>query len=137
VVALDTTVPHEDFGALSEETVDFLIEVLASAAPEGTVLALHHPPISSPIEPMAKIALRQPQQLAALVANRDVRLVLCGHNHREQSGLLASIPVWVSPALAYRADVTSTKKFRGLAGSAFSRIDIDEHAVTVAAVSMP
>jgi hypothetical protein len=33
---------------------------------------------------------------------------------------------WVSPATAYRGDVTSTEVFRGVPGGALSRIDISD-----------
>ncbi len=137
VVALDSTVPGEDFGALDDETLDFLRATLATPAPDGTVLALHHPPITTPIEPMARVRLRQPERLADAIAGSDVRLVLCGHNHHEALGTLGAVPVWVSPASAYRADVTSREVFRPLPGSAFSRIDLDEDGPLVTVISVP
>jgi hypothetical protein len=55
--------------------------------------------------------------------------------------MLGATPVWVSPAAAYRSDTTSTREFRGIAASAFSRIDIggagDGPLVTVFPVSAP
>lgn len=124
IVAVDSTVPGTDGGDLAEATVAFLRRTLSTPAPDGTVLALHHPPISTPIQPMAAIALRRPDLLAQAIAGTDVRLICCGHNHHPAAGSLGGVPVWAGPATAYLADVTSREVFRGLPGSAFSRIDL-------------
>lgn len=128
VIALDSTVPGESGGDLADETLSYLRAELATPAPDGTVVALHHPPVASPIEPMARIALRDPERLRAAIAGSDVRIVLCGHNHHEALGVLGSTPVWVAPAAAYRADTTSTQVFRGRPGTAFSRVDLPDGA---------
>lgn len=126
IVAVDSTVPGAEHGALTPATLGFLAEALANPAPDGTLLALHHPPIRSPIRPMAAIALRAPEELAQVLRGSDVRLIVAGHNHHESAGTFAGIPVWVSPALAYRADVASTDEFRSLPGTALSRIELPE-----------
>ena len=139
IIALDSTIPGEDGGNLDDETIAYLRSELAAPAPDGTIVAMHHPPILSPIEPMARMALRDPGRLRDAIAGSDVRLVLCGHTHHEAFGMLGAIPVWVSPALAYRLDVTSTKAFRGVPGSAFSSVSLggngDGPVVTVIPVA--
>jgi 3',5'-cyclic-AMP phosphodiesterase len=137
VISLDSVVPNQEFGALDDETLEFLRHTLSTPAPGGSVLALHHPPIPSPIRPMARIMLNNPGDLAEVVGGSDVRVILCGHNHHEALGTLASIPVWVSPSSAYRLDVLSREATHGLAGSAFSRIDITEHATSVTVIPVP
>ena len=141
IIALDSTIPGEDGGALDDETLRYLRSELAAPAPDGTIVALHHPPISSPIEPMARIALRDPRRLRDAIAGSDVRLVLCGHTHHEAFGMAGATPVWVSPATAYRLDVTSTGAFRGVPGTAFSGIRLgdweDGPVVTVYPVTVP
>ncbi len=124
VVALDTSVPGAEHGELAQETLAFLRAALADPAPDGTVLALHHPPVPSPIASMAEIALREPGSLADALGGSDVRLIVSGHNHHAAASALAGIPVWVSPALAYRGDVTSVHTFVPLPGAALSRIDL-------------
>jgi len=144
IIALDSTIPGEDGGALDDQTLRYLRSELASGAPDGTIVALHHPPIPSPIEPMARMALRDPGRLRVAIAGSDVRLVLCGHSHHEAFGMLGATPVWVSPAIAYRLDVTSTGAFRGVPGTAFSGIRLggrddgdDGPVVTVYPVTPP
>lgn len=125
IVAMDSTVPGEDGGELRPEQLDWLAEQLAVPAVEGTVLAMHHPPVPSPIASMNRIALRHPEQLSEVIAGSDVRIVLAGHNHHAMSGVLGTIPVWLSPASAYQADpLVPDGRFRGYPGAACSRIDL-------------
>jgi 3',5'-cyclic AMP phosphodiesterase CpdA len=137
MVSLDSTIPGEAHGELDTETLMFLTSELATPAPDGTIVALHHPPIPSPIEPLSRVNLRNPHDLRDALAGSDVRIVLCGHNHHEAVGFVGSKPVWVSPSSAYRADLTKRDVFRGLPGSAFSRIDLAEHELTVTVVPVP
>jgi 3',5'-cyclic AMP phosphodiesterase CpdA len=137
IVAVDSTVPGEDGGSLAPETLAFLAEALAGPAPDGTVLALHHPPIPSPIEQMSRIALDRPELLAAAIEGRDVRLILCGHNHHPALGTLGTVPVWVGPATAYRADVASRATFRAVVGSAISQVDLGERGPVVTVLEYP
>jgi 3',5'-cyclic-AMP phosphodiesterase len=137
IIALDSTVPGEDAGVLAEETLDYLRAELGMPAPDGTVVALHHPPIPSPIQPMTRMALRDPERLRDAIADSDVRLVVCGHNHHEALGTLGQVPVWVSPASAYRLDTASTQTFRGVPGTAFSRIELSGDGPRVTVIPVP
>jgi 3',5'-cyclic-AMP phosphodiesterase len=137
IIALDSTIPGESHGALDDQTLGYLRAELAAAAPDGTVLALHHPPIPSPIQPMAQIALRAPERLRDAIAGSDVRIVLCGHNHHEALGTLGPVPVWVCPAIAYRADVTSTQTFQRVPDIALSRIDLSDDGPTATVIAVP
>jgi 3',5'-cyclic-AMP phosphodiesterase len=69
-----------------------------------------------------------------VIAGSDVRIVLCGHNHHEALGMLGTVPVWISPAVAYRADTTSTLVFSKFPGSAFSRVDLADDGPTVTVI---
>lgn len=125
VIALDSVIPGEDRGELGEEALEFLRrELAAGPAPDGTVVALHHPPVGSPIEPMTAIALGNPRQLAQAVAGSDVRLIMAGHFHHEASGQLGGVPVWVGPATAYRLDTASTGSYQNIHAAATSRIEL-------------
>jgi Icc protein len=137
VLLIDSVIPGEDFGRLSDETLTFLRGTLARPAPDGTLLALHHPPIPSPIEPMSRLRLQDPEDLADAIAGSDVRLIVCGHNHHEGFGTIASIPVWSSPSVAYRMDVLTRDRFHKLPGAAFSQILLDEGCATVGVIPIP
>ncbi|GAA1169999.1 metallophosphoesterase [Nesterenkonia xinjiangensis] len=72
--------------------------------PLGTVLCLHHSPLTSPLPALQGKGLRNPAALGELLrrSGDDVRLLLTGHYHHAQSGSLGAHPVWSGPALSYR-----------------------------------
>ena len=75
--------------------------------------------------------------MAEVIDGADVRVILCGHNHHEGFGLLGSTPVWISPSVAYRLDVTSRTAFRAISGGAFTRIDLDESGASASVIPIP
>ena len=107
VVALDSSVPGYHHGELTDEQLSWLEEVLAVPAAHGTLLALHHPPLPSPIEIMAIIELQQQQKLADVIRGTDVRGILAGHLHYSTNGTFAGIPVSVASATCYTIDTSA------------------------------
>ncbi|MEU8782771.1 metallophosphoesterase [Streptomyces sp. NPDC048637] len=134
IVVLDSSVPGRHDGHLDPAQLDWLAAELSRPAPLGTVLVVHHPPLPSPVPTVHLLRLRDAGRLSAVVAGSDVRLIVTGHAHHTGSGMLGAIPVWVSPALAYRVDAMSPRgRLRGIKGAGFSRIDlIDGSLVTTA-----
>lgn len=47
IIVLDTSVPGHHHGEIRASQLGWLAEELATPAPDGTILALHHPPIPS------------------------------------------------------------------------------------------
>ena len=65
------TVPGWHHGELRESQLAWLADVLATPAPHGTLLAMHHPPIPVPMMRIAEIIeLRDQQPLADVVAGQ-------------------------------------------------------------------
>jgi Icc protein len=106
-VTLDSLVPGRVHGELSELQLDWLRDVLSTPAEEGTVLAFHHPPIALDVENQRLFGLRNPEALADVIRDSDVRVVLTGHFHLQILGFLASVPVWVTPGVVNRVDLTA------------------------------
>jgi 3',5'-cyclic AMP phosphodiesterase CpdA len=105
IVSLDTSVPGWHHGELTDEQLGWLGGVLAVPAEHGTVLALHHPPIPSPLVPAAEIIeLLETDRLAAVVRGSDVRAILGGHYHFTSHSTFAGIPVSVAAATCYAVD---------------------------------
>ncbi|MEO8093756.1 MAG: phosphodiesterase [Pseudolysinimonas sp.] len=104
IIALDSTVPGYHHGELTDAQLDWLRDELATPAPEGTLVALHHPPIPTPIEIMAIIELQEQSKLADVLRGTDVRAILAGHLHYSTSGTFAGIPVSVASATCYTID---------------------------------
>ncbi|MEE1651645.1 metallophosphoesterase [Brachybacterium sp. J144] len=104
VVVLDTSVPGAGYGHLDPEQLDWLRGVLAEPAPGGTVLALHHPPLVAATTLLRGLDLDGLDELAAVLAGSDVRMVLSGHYHHEMTGAIGGIPVHVAPGVTNVVD---------------------------------
>ncbi|MFQ6397907.1 metallophosphoesterase [Nocardia sp. KC 131] len=102
VALMDSSIPGEPSGRLSDETYDWLRGVLAAAPADAPVLlALHHPPahLFSPV--IDKISLAEPDRLAEVVAG-DKRIVgvVTGHAHSAVATTFAGRPLLVAPSTA-------------------------------------
>ncbi len=105
IVSLDTSVPGWHHGELSDDQLTWLRDVLATPAAHGTILALHHPPIPSPLVPAAEIIeLLETERLAGVVRGSDVRAIIGGHYHFTSHSTFAGIPVSVAAATCYTVD---------------------------------
>jgi 3',5'-cyclic-AMP phosphodiesterase len=112
IVSLDTSVPGWHHGELSEVQLAWLRTILATPAEHGTILALHHPPIPSPMLPVAEvIELLDTERLADAVRGSDVRAILGGHYHFSSHSTFAGIPVSVASATCYLADPAPLGRF--------------------------
>jgi 3',5'-cyclic AMP phosphodiesterase CpdA len=106
LVTLDTSVPGHHHGELSAEQLDWLADVLASPAPLGTILAMHHPPVPSVLPLAASVELRDQRSLAAVLRGTDVRAIIAGHLHYSTFATFAGIPVSVASSTCYAQDLT-------------------------------
>lgn len=106
VVTLDTSVPGHHHGELSDEQLAWLSDVLATPAPLGTILAMHHPPVPSVLPLAASVELRDQRRLAAVLRGSDVRAIVAGHLHYSTFATFAGIPVSVASSTCYAQDLT-------------------------------
>ncbi|GAA1964033.1 phosphodiesterase [Microbacterium aquimaris] len=106
IVTLDSTVPGQHHGEVSEAQRQWLREVLAEPAPLGTVLAMHHPPVPAVLELAATVELRDQRRLAEVVRGTDVRAIIAGHLHYSTFATFAGVPVSVASSTCYAQDLT-------------------------------
>jgi Icc protein len=112
IVSLDTSVPGWHHGEVADAQLTWLADVLATPAEHGTILALHHPPIPSPMVPVAEvIELLEQDRLAAVLHGTDVRAIIGGHYHFSSHSTFAGIPVSVAAATCYLADPAPLGRF--------------------------
>jgi Icc protein len=101
LIALDTTRPGEDSGALDAERLAWLDEQLAAAPDAPTLLAMHHPPLSTGAPAWDEIGLPVADRQAlgeVLARHRQVRRIAGGHVHSTITAELAGRAVLTIPS---------------------------------------
>jgi len=106
VVTLDSSVPGQHWGELRDSQLEWLRGVLATPAPLGTILAMHHPPVPAVLPLAASVELRDQSRLASVLRGSDVRAIIAGHLHYSTFATFAGIPVSVASATCYTQDLT-------------------------------
>lgn len=138
LLVLDSSVPGRSYGELSDEQLEWIAAMAEEPVPLGTVLAMHHPPISSPMPQLRFAGLRNSDELATALGGTDVRGIVAGHYHHPCSGLWQGRLVWCGPAVAYSQDVLAENShIRGWNHGAFSIIDVGPSGVTASVVDIP
>ncbi|MER7927663.1 metallophosphoesterase [Streptomyces sp. NPDC096057] len=124
-ITLDSLVPGEVYGRLSAAQLDWLGQELRTPAEHGTVLAFHHPPISLDTPTQRAFGLVNPKELADAIRGSDVRAVLTGHFHLQLFGFLEATPVWVTPGIVNRIDLTTAHGTeRAVRGASASLVEL-------------
>ncbi len=108
VISFDTTVPGYHHGAITDAQLEWLAAELATPAPHGTLIAVHHPSVPTPLLwAMDMLELHGQSRLAEVVRGTDVRGILGGHLHYSTHSTFAGIPVSVASATCYTLDLTA------------------------------
>ena len=106
VITLDTSVPGHHYGEVRDEQLAWLTGVLATPAPLGTIVAMHHPPVPAVLPLAASVELRDQSRLARVLRGTDVRAIIAGHLHYSTFATFAGIPVSVASSTCYAQDLT-------------------------------
>ncbi|TLM87134.1 phosphodiesterase [Pseudarthrobacter sp. NamE5] len=138
VITLDTTVPGFHHGELGASQLEWLTRQLDTPAPDGTILALHHPPVPSVLDLSVLVELRDQASLEAVIRNSDVRSILAGHLHYSTTATFAGIPVSVASASCYTQDLNvPAGGTRGQdAGQSFNLVHVYEHTIVHSVVPL-
>ncbi len=136
LIALDSTVPGWHHGDLDADQLAWLRGILASPAPLGTILALHHPPLPSHIPFFDILELRHQREFADVIAGTDVRAILAGHLHYSTAGTFAGVPVSVAAATCYTMNLQRRPaEVNGMdAGQSFHLVHVYDDTITHAVV---
>ena len=113
-------------GVVGDIQQAWLREVLSAPAPEGSVVVMHHPPVAlEDSKIMRSAGLQNPVELATAISGTDVHAVLCGHLHLQLSGSLAGVPVWLTPGVVTRIDLTAPPQMlRAVKGASATLVDL-------------
>jgi 3',5'-cyclic AMP phosphodiesterase CpdA len=102
ILGCDSSVPGEDSGLLSDETLAWADTVLAEVNPAApAVLAFHHPPVLLHDPWLDGMRQFGADRLADLLSRHPrVRALLCGHVHQAVSARFAGVPLIAAPSVA-------------------------------------
>lgn len=106
LVVLDSTRPGEDRGELDRQRLTWLDAELAAEPDRTTLVAMHHPPLSTGIEAWDEIGLPVSDRGAlgkVLERHPQVRRVVAGHVHRTIAAELAGRAVLAIPSTYVQA----------------------------------
>ena len=101
LVAIDTTRPGEDPGALDDERLAWLDQELAASPHAPTLITMHHPPLTTGIRAMDDVGLPAADRDAfgrVLQRHGHVRRIVAGHVHRAIAGEVAGCEIVVAPS---------------------------------------
>jgi 3',5'-cyclic AMP phosphodiesterase CpdA len=114
LVVLDSTRPGADDGELDAGRLEWLDAELRSAPDQVTVLAMHHPPLSSASRAWDKVGLAAADRRAlgeVVKRHPQVRRIVAGHMHRTIVAELGGCAVLAVPSTFVQARVNfSTDK---------------------------
>lgn len=100
VIGLDTLLEGRGGGRLRDESLARLASAVAGDAERSIVVALHHPPITTGIGFMDRIALENPEALRDALASRSAPVrIVAGHVHGVFHALLGAHPVSTAPSV--------------------------------------
>ena len=139
VISLDTTVPGYHHGEITLAQLEWLANVLAEPAAHGTILAIHHPPVPTPLAVMAVLELHDQPALAAVLQGTDVRMILGGHLHYSTHSTFAGSPVSVAAATCYTLDLgaDAARLLSGVdGGQSFDFVHVYENQVVTSTIPL-
>jgi 3',5'-cyclic AMP phosphodiesterase CpdA len=107
VIMLDTLVPGQNHGALSDAQLDWLDARLAEQPSKPTLVAMHHPAFATALPHMDRIALQPMERFRSVIArHRQVGRIIAGHHHRPIIGQIAHAVASISPSVAHQVELT-------------------------------
>jgi 3',5'-cyclic AMP phosphodiesterase CpdA len=98
-VLLDTSVPGENYGLLSAESLAWLTGVLAEPVDGPLFVAFHHPPNELQHPVLDQWILRSSEPFAEVLRDRPVTALLAGHVHNGIATTFAGHPLLVAPGI--------------------------------------
>ena len=88
----------------------WLAKELAHPAEHGTILVIHHAPITYRSPVMQLLDFDDVDRLRDVVEGSDVRAVLSGHLHVTSFGTLGAVPVFVAGGVSYVDDLGAPRE---------------------------
>jgi 3',5'-cyclic AMP phosphodiesterase CpdA len=97
----DSSVPGEDGGLLTDETLAWLDDNLRDTPDDiPAFVCFHHPPVAIHQPYLDSMLLTEPDRLADVISRHpQVVAILCGHAHTAAASVFAGLPLLVAPGV--------------------------------------
>lgn len=102
VIMLDSLVPGAVHGELGQEQLAWLAAELRHNAPQGRLIALHHPVALTGVPWLADNLLRDAEAFEGVLRGHDIVGVLTGHCHTPSAASFAGAIATTAPAVAFQ-----------------------------------
>jgi len=106
ILALNSRSNGTELPEFDEQRLSWLQRQL-DQSDKPTLIALHHPPMTTGIELIDMGGSEWFQGIKSAVADRpNVKLFICGHCHTDLCGRISQVPVYMAPATAHQLVAT-------------------------------
>ncbi len=119
LIVLDSLIPGEDEGSLGAAQLTWLADQLATPAPSGTIIALHHSPAPTGLGALGRLQLHDAEAFREVVAGRELLGILAGHCHTASATHFAGTLASTAPAVVFQL-APATTEMTFAAGSGFN-----------------
>ncbi|HVB09684.1 MAG TPA: metallophosphoesterase [Bacillota bacterium] len=137
VVMLDSKIPGDVAGRLGERQLGWLREALATPAPDGTVVVVHHPPFLNAVHHMDGHGLADAEALADILREHPVLGLLHGHTHIVSCAAWAGTLSVTAPGVAHMLAPATREGLDFVEGSGFNLCVVRDGRLTVQPVMLP
>jgi 3',5'-cyclic-AMP phosphodiesterase len=138
IIVLDTAVPGCEHGDLDQAQLTWLADELASPAPDGDVIVMHHLPMGRTVTKQDELeqfsAFRAGEALAAVLRGKRVAGILGGHWHAATMGVWQGIVTAAAPATAFLGDPGQRHGWRFHGGAGFNLCTVRDGSLFVSPV---
>ena len=111
LMGLDTTVIGENFGELSDESLQWLELNLKRYSSKPTILFMHHPPFEIGIDGMDNQNLKNSAKFFEILRSYPhVKHIACGHAHRATETVIDGIGISIAPNGAHSVNLDLISK---------------------------
>jgi len=136
LIALNSQVEGQHHGAIDGEQLAWLTEQLRQSAPNGTVVALHHPLLNVSIMP-ADHMLTNSNELSKVLQTGDVAGIFAGHVHSNNVGTYDGMLSVAASGSAFGVEMTDDNLFRLYDFCSYNIVMVTGGNVTVQTVILP
>lgn len=137
LIALNSQTPGNHSGTIDQEQLDWLAQELKTTAPNGTIVALHHPLLNINGMPSEHILTNTDEIAAVIKGGQDVVGVFAGHVHTNNVGLYDGILSVAACGSAFAGERTEDGLYRMYDFCSYNVVTVTNRNATVQTVVLP